>query len=570
MFLVFSSANNSKLQIGCLEKSHRHLLSNYLQQQQQCGTPSANVCSLGTTNPDSLTSKSVSDSVSPNSCPQCLHVSAAGSSGQWFVDTGATHHVTPEASNVHHGTDFSGPGKLLVGDGKGLHISKVGSTVLQACSRELVLHNLLLVPQITKNLLSVSKFAKDNGVYFEFHADRCLVRDNDSSDVLLHGTHTSDGPLTTRDDMELVTVSAGDISVRSPVGSQGNAGQVPNSTENAVQPPVVSTIVDNQESEGVLPLADAAFVGANSGDGGTSDARSSGQSDGDVDRENSSAQVPTEALDFGQEEDAATGLDSSVRMDQGFVSSSSEQPVIEQSSAVQNDAALQPVDNNVNTHPMQTRSKRGIFKSKVYSITLGPKLAPGNVALAASHMEDATSTTDFDGNHSSSHMGMGMDDLVNPAAMVFAFIKDIQVVGCVTSFESLADFAQSFFEPDSRPRLGVLRSSPISDTTPLLQNYTVLEYEEISTGKIIPCHNEPYPYAVYFCHFQPDTVNKVFMVSLGGENGDRVDAVFLCHMDTSAWDAGHISFRLLGVKPGESEICHFFPAYDLVVVPLPW
>ncbi|KAK8476262.1 hypothetical protein V6N13_149560 [Hibiscus sabdariffa] len=283
------------------------------------------------------------------------------------------------------------------------------------------------------------------------------------------------------------------------------------------------------------------------------------------------------------------------------------------------------------------------FVSYSFILLLLATLAPGNVALAASHMEDATgvtSTTDFDGKHSSSHMGMGMDDLVNPAAKVFAFIKDIQVgktmpiyfpyvsdpasfeflpeekihgiplsseqlpellrffsfsldspqalamkqtlhmceakplerevVGCVTSFESLADFAQRFFEPDSRPRLGVLRSSPISDTTPLLQNYTVLEYEEISTGKIIPCHNEPYPYAVYFCHFQPDTVNKVFMVSLGGENGDRVDAVFLCHMDTSAWDAGHISFRLLGVKPGESEICHFFPAYDLVVVPLPW
>ncbi|KAL4303387.1 hypothetical protein GQ457_10G023250 [Hibiscus cannabinus] len=388
---------------------------------------------MGTTNPDSLTSKSGSDSVSPNSCPQCLHVSAAGSSGQWFVDTGATHHVTPEASNVHHGTDFSGPGKLLVGDGKGLHISKVGSTILQACSRELVLHNLLLVPQITKNLLSVSKFAKDNGVYFEFHADRCLVRDNDSSDVLLHGTQsdglysfntvfssannteahvsqlscsefdtwhrrlghpaknvvakvfrdyrvacveskvptavtksasltvpgvricsqqnlipgsTSDGPLTTRDDMELVTV-----------GSQGNAGQVSNSTENAIQPPVVSTIVDNQEYEGVLPPADAAFVGTDSGDGGTSDARSSGQSDGAVDRENSSAQVPTEALDFGQEEDAATGLDSSVRMDQGSVSSSSEQPVIEQSSVVQNDAALQPVDNNLSVHVVLRRGR---------------------------------------------------------------------------------------------------------------------------------------------------------------------------------------------------------------------
>ncbi|KAK8479435.1 hypothetical protein V6N12_057824 [Hibiscus sabdariffa] len=107
----------------------------------------------------------------------------------------------------------------------------------------------------------------------------------------------------------------------------------------------------------------------------------------------------------------------------------------------------------------------------------------------------------------------------------------------------------------------------ISKSTPLLQNYTVVESIEISTGKLIACHNEPYPYAVYYCHFQWGSVNKVFKVSLRGDNGDQVDAAFLCHMDTSTWSASHIGFRLLGLKPGDSEICHFFPAYDMVVVP---
>ncbi|KAL4352644.1 hypothetical protein GQ457_06G017670 [Hibiscus cannabinus] len=160
------------------------------------GSPNANVCSLDATslvsggNSDSSSPKSVSNGMNSSSCSQCLHVSTAGSSGQWFIDTGATHHVTPEASNVHHGSDFSSPGKLVVGDGKGLVISRIGSTVLNSSSRELYLRNLLLVPNITKNLLSVSKFAKDNGVYFEFHADRCVVRDNGSGDVLLHRVET--------------------------------------------------------------------------------------------------------------------------------------------------------------------------------------------------------------------------------------------------------------------------------------------------------------------------------------------------------------------------------------------
>ncbi|KAH1040406.1 hypothetical protein J1N35_042149 [Gossypium stocksii] len=140
-----------------------------------------------------------------------------------------------------------------------------------------------------------------------------------------------------------------------------------------------------------------------------------------------------------------------------------------------------------------------------------------------------------------------------------------EVTACVTSLSSLSDFARGVFGPDSQVRL--VRSSLVSNTTPFLQNYTVVESKEISTGKIIGCHNQPYPYAVYYCHHQVGTVNKLFMVSLTGDNGDRVNAVFICHMDTSSWDEDHVSFRLLGVKPGESEICHFFPAYDLVVVP---
>lgn len=38
---------------------------------------------------------------------------------------------------------------------------------------------------ITKNLMSVSKFARDNKVYFGFHADKCFVKTQDNSEVVL-------------------------------------------------------------------------------------------------------------------------------------------------------------------------------------------------------------------------------------------------------------------------------------------------------------------------------------------------------------------------------------------------
>ena len=49
------------------------------------------------------------------------------------------------------------------------------------------LNQLLHVPEITKNLLSVSKFARDNNVFFEFHPNFCLVKDQVSKIVVLEG-----------------------------------------------------------------------------------------------------------------------------------------------------------------------------------------------------------------------------------------------------------------------------------------------------------------------------------------------------------------------------------------------
>ena len=41
-------------------------------------------------------------------------------------------------------------------------------------------------PWITKNLLSVSKFATDNHVFFEFHPTFCFVKDLSTKTVLMH------------------------------------------------------------------------------------------------------------------------------------------------------------------------------------------------------------------------------------------------------------------------------------------------------------------------------------------------------------------------------------------------
>lgn len=42
-------------------------------------------------------------------------------------------------------------------------------------------------PNISKNLLSISQFAKENKVYFKFHANKCLVKSHETKQVFLEG-----------------------------------------------------------------------------------------------------------------------------------------------------------------------------------------------------------------------------------------------------------------------------------------------------------------------------------------------------------------------------------------------
>ncbi|KAL4353379.1 hypothetical protein GQ457_06G022380 [Hibiscus cannabinus] len=126
-------------------------------------------------------------------CSASGHMRASVSSGQekWIVDSGATHHTTPDASKVVNGTDYNGPCKLVVGNGHSLDICKTCHVVIPTRSRSLVINDLLHVPSITKNLISVSKFARDNDVYFELHAKQCLVKDGGTGEVLLQGQETN-------------------------------------------------------------------------------------------------------------------------------------------------------------------------------------------------------------------------------------------------------------------------------------------------------------------------------------------------------------------------------------------
>ncbi|XP_058724734.1 BURP domain protein RD22-like [Vicia villosa] len=131
---------------------------------------------------------------------------------------------------------------------------------------------------------------------------------------------------------------------------------------------------------------------------------------------------------------------------------------------------------------------------------------------------------------------------------------------CVTSLESMIDFTAL--------KLGknVEAISTQVNKESEFQEYTIAQGVKKLGEKntAVVCHKENYPYAVFYCH-KTDTT-KVYSVPLEGVDGNRVNAIAVCHTDTSQWNPKHLAFQVLKVQPGTVPVCHFLPQEHVVWV----
>jgi hypothetical protein len=111
----------------------------------------------------------------------------------WYLNIGATHHVTNEHQHLNLSTEnYQRQDQICVGDGIGLPITHIGFALLTHTRRQYILTSLLHVPLICKNLLSVHKFARENNVFFEFHSAYFLIK-NCQSGITFHHDPFKDG-----------------------------------------------------------------------------------------------------------------------------------------------------------------------------------------------------------------------------------------------------------------------------------------------------------------------------------------------------------------------------------------
>ena len=85
-------------------------------------------------------------------------------------------------ADKYHGLD-----QICIGNGLGLTVKHIGSTHLSTPTSSFLLHDVLHVPHITKNLISIQKFTTDTNTSIEFHPTHFFVKDCTTGKVLLHG-----------------------------------------------------------------------------------------------------------------------------------------------------------------------------------------------------------------------------------------------------------------------------------------------------------------------------------------------------------------------------------------------
>ena len=95
----------------------------------------------------------------------------------WYMDSGATHHITHDLTSLNNTNPFSGADKVLVSNGKTLDISNTTQFIIPSKIYPITLNKVLNVPQISTNLFKVNKLCYDNNAFVKFYANSFFVKD---------------------------------------------------------------------------------------------------------------------------------------------------------------------------------------------------------------------------------------------------------------------------------------------------------------------------------------------------------------------------------------------------------
>ncbi len=160
-------------------------------------------------------------------------------------------------------------------------------------------------------------------------------------------------------------------------------------------------------------------------------------------------------------------------------------------------------------------------------------------------------------------MARSMETTISYCEAIANLTPEEKPASCPTSEKAMAKFVSSLLGKN----VELLTSKVISAKASAVSGpVTVVDYHTRSADiedTPVVCHSLSFPSQVYYCHKLSKI--RVLQATLEAAEGGRINAVAICHLDTSWWSSKHPAFAALNVKPG-TEVCHWTVESTLVWV----
>ena len=105
----------------------------------------------------------------------------------WLLDSATSHHVTNDLNHLSLYTPYNCHAELIIGYGTSFQITHIGSMSLALPNYNDNVSNVLYVPKIFCNILSISRFCN---LQISFHATSFIIKDLSIEQIILNG-HTN-------------------------------------------------------------------------------------------------------------------------------------------------------------------------------------------------------------------------------------------------------------------------------------------------------------------------------------------------------------------------------------------
>ena len=111
----------------------------------------------------------------------------ANNQDPWLANSSTSDHLTTNFNNLLVQSQYKGPEQITVGNGQSLPINHIGNATLHTKYHNFTLKNVLHVPRIALNLLSVHKFYLHNNCSCYFYANQIKIQDIPTGKLLYKG-----------------------------------------------------------------------------------------------------------------------------------------------------------------------------------------------------------------------------------------------------------------------------------------------------------------------------------------------------------------------------------------------